>query len=74
MPLFAREGEVALRPCESCGQPTTTRFCAFCRAKAQILGLPLGARGPLEEMDDREVAAALADEVLPTEMFDGAGT
>lgn len=74
MPLFAREAEgVSLRPCESCGQQTTGRFCAFCRAKAQILGLSLGAAGPLQEMDDRDVAAALADEVLPAEIYDGAG-
>ena len=30
------------RACERCGQPTTGRFCAFCRARAQILGERLG--------------------------------
>ena len=39
-----------LTTCEACGQPTTGRFCAFCRAQAQILGdrlgaAPAGARG-----------------------------
>ena len=44
-------------PCERCGQPTTGRFCAFCRARAQILGR--AARTPTAEADDREVAAEL---------------
>ena len=73
MPLFAREGHAELRRCRSCGQQTTRRFCAFCRAKAQILGRRLDPSEPIEEMDDREVAEALADEVLPAEMYPGAG-
>src|SRR5436305_5154124 len=32
-----------LTGCERCGQPTTGRFCAFCRARAQVLGERLGA-------------------------------
>ena len=43
------------RPCERCGQPTTGRFCAFCRARAQILGERLGspAIGPTEDRTSR---------------------
>jgi len=37
-PLFASENAAELQPCERCGQPTTGRFCAFCRAQAQVLG------------------------------------
>src|SRR4029077_3374489 len=44
--LFATQDDVELVACERCGQPTTGRFCAFCRAQAQILGERLpGARG-----------------------------
>jgi uncharacterized protein (TIGR00269 family) len=35
---------VRLSPCEACGQPTTGRFCAFCRARAQVLGRRLDVR------------------------------
>ena len=68
-PLFATRDEAHLPACERCGQPTTARFCAFCRARAQILGERL--RGA-DEPSDREVAAELADEVLPTEIYDPA--
>jgi uncharacterized protein (TIGR00269 family) len=64
MPLFATTDDAELRPCERCGQPTTGRFCAFCRARAQVLGERLGV--PPEE---REVVRELADEVLPVEIF-----
>lgn len=74
IPLFAQEDRAELYPCESCDQQTTGRFCAFCRAKAQILGRRLEAAEPVEELDDREVAEALADEVLPAEIFGGAAT
>ena len=63
-PLFAAEDDVMLRACERCAQPTTGRFCAFCRARAQVLGERLG--GPPE---DREVSRELADEVLPAEIY-----
>ena len=68
MPLFRSEDRVELRPCEECGQPTTARFCAFCRARAQILGERLGGAEPT----DREVAQQLADEVLPVEIYEDA--
>ena len=42
-PLFRAADEAELSACERCGQPTTGRFCAFCRARAQILGERLGA-------------------------------
>jgi uncharacterized protein (TIGR00269 family) len=69
MPLFRSEDRADLHPCGSCGQPTTGRFCAFCRARAQILGERLGT-GP--EPSDRAVAEELADEVLPVEIYDRA--
>jgi tRNA-5-methyluridine54 2-sulfurtransferase len=70
MPLFRSEDRAELHPCEECGQPTPGRFCAFCRARAQILGQRLGGE---PEPTDREVAEELADEVLPVEIYDRAG-
>jgi tRNA-5-methyluridine54 2-sulfurtransferase len=63
--LFAgldREAD-RLAPCERCGQPTTGRYCAFCRARAQVLGEWLGP--PPAELLARE----LAEEVLPVEVY-----
>lgn len=37
-PLFEAQDRAQLSPCERCAQPTTGRFCAFCRARAQIMG------------------------------------
>ncbi|MGH2629428.1 MAG: ATP-binding protein [Actinomycetota bacterium] len=68
--LFAREDDADLRGCESCGQPTTGRYCAFCRARAQVLGRRLGTEA-IAPADDREVAEALSDEVLPAEIYGG---
>lgn len=65
-PLFRSEDDAALAACERCGQTTTGRFCAFCRARAQILGVRLG-----EPADDGDVAAELSDEVLPVEIYGG---
>ncbi|MBI4260947.1 MAG: adenine nucleotide alpha hydrolase family protein [Actinobacteria bacterium] len=72
-PLF-RDGDgppVELTPCERCGQPTTARFCAFCRARAQVLGERLGPaeRDPGTE---RQTAEEMSSEVLPAELY-GAG-
>jgi uncharacterized protein (TIGR00269 family) len=39
------QGIDELATCERCGQPTTGRFCAFCRARAQILGEALARSG-----------------------------
>ncbi len=66
-PLFERQDAAELTPCERCGQPTTGRFCAFCRARAQVLGERL--EGPPERSTDREVAAGVSEEVLPVEIF-----
>jgi uncharacterized protein (TIGR00269 family) len=67
-PLFRASDDAELAACERCGQPTTARFCAFCRARAQVLGERLAP--PATE---REVARELADEVLPVEIY-GAAT
>jgi uncharacterized protein (TIGR00269 family) len=64
--LFAAQGDAELRPCEACGQPTTGRFCAFCRARAQIVGERLA-----ESPADLDVAREGADEVLPVEIYGG---
>jgi tRNA-5-methyluridine54 2-sulfurtransferase len=66
-PLFRAGEPVELSACEECGQPTTGRFCAFCRARAQILGRKLGEAPRV----DRETAAELSEEVLPVEMYGG---
>jgi tRNA-5-methyluridine54 2-sulfurtransferase len=63
-PLFEAQDATRLSPCETCRQPTTGRFCAFCRARAQVLGQRLD-RGPTE----REVVVEAADEVLPAEIY-----
>jgi uncharacterized protein (TIGR00269 family) len=66
-PLFRTADVAELAACEQCGQPTTGRFCAFCRARAQILGERLDP-----PMDDREFASELSDEVMPAEIYGGA--
>jgi tRNA-5-methyluridine54 2-sulfurtransferase len=68
-PVFAGSDPVDLRGCASCGQPTTGRYCAFCRARAQVLGRRL-QEGAL--LQDREVAKASAQEVMPVEIYGGA--
>jgi uncharacterized protein (TIGR00269 family) len=62
--LFGAEDRATLLPCGSCGQPPTGRVCAFCRARAQILGRRLGPA-----VTDREVAAETSNEVLPAEIY-----
>jgi uncharacterized protein (TIGR00269 family) len=68
MPIFrtARE-DVALTACARCGQPTTGTYCAFCRARAQILGERLTPPTPAD--DPQDLANELSDEVLPAEIF-----
>ena len=63
-PLFAEQDAVELAACERCGQPTTGRFCAFCRAQAQILGTRVD-----EPAGHDELVRNLADEVLPVEIY-----
>ncbi|MGZ5295465.1 MAG: ATP-binding protein [Actinomycetota bacterium] len=65
-PLFRTADDAELSACERCGQPTTGRFCAFCRARAQILGERLDP-----PMEDREIVIELADEVMPAEIYGG---
>jgi tRNA-5-methyluridine54 2-sulfurtransferase len=67
-PLFAASDDAELGSCEFCGQPTTGRFCAFCRARAQILGRRLGP----PDGGDRDLVRELSDEVLPVEIYGGA--
>jgi uncharacterized protein (TIGR00269 family) len=75
-PLFATQDDAELHACERCAQPTTGRFCAFCRARAQILGERLDA-GTGEEgqaLTERELAASLSEEVMPAEVYGSAAT
>jgi uncharacterized protein (TIGR00269 family) len=65
-PLFRAEDMAEIGPCARCDQPTTGRFCAFCRARAQILG------ERLEPPPELQVAQELSDEVLPVEMYGAA--
>ena len=65
--LFASEDVAELTTCERCNQPTTGRFCAFCRARAQVLGERLSP-----PPEGRELATELSDEVLPAEIYDRA--
>jgi tRNA-5-methyluridine54 2-sulfurtransferase len=68
MPIFrTAEDRVELVACANCGQATTTTFCAFCRARAQILGERLVP--PPAPDTPRELARELADEVLPEELY-----
>jgi uncharacterized protein (TIGR00269 family) len=60
-PLDIRADRLA--PCQRCGQPTTGRFCAFCRARAQVLGERLAPP------NDGQVARELSEEVLPAEVY-----
>jgi uncharacterized protein (TIGR00269 family) len=62
--LFRHEADAELSRCERCGQPTTGRFCAFCRARAQILGERLAGSGT-----DAQVSRELSEEVLPAELY-----
>ncbi len=75
MPLFVHADEAKLEPCARCGQPTTGRFCAFCRARAQILGKRLeagsAARAPAEDAPDGPSTDEFSDEVLPVEIYGG---
>jgi tRNA-5-methyluridine54 2-sulfurtransferase len=68
MPIF-RSGQerVTLVACANCGEPTTGTFCAFCRARAQILGERLQPPPPPERPE--ELASQLAEEVLPEELY-----
>jgi len=70
-PIFRSVGDRPdLRPCGNCGQPTTGAFCAFCRARAQILGERLPPAGRTStQADDRQVSEELAEEVLPAELY-----
>ena len=69
--LFDGQDAPSLSACERCGQPTTGRFCAFCRARAQVVGerLAPAAAGPDDDGSAREregqIVRELSDEVIP---------
>jgi uncharacterized protein (TIGR00269 family) len=70
-PLF-REGAAhpELMPCERCGQPTTGRYCAFCRARAQVLGERLSSTSADEDaLPAEQLSAELSSEVLPADVY-----
>jgi tRNA-5-methyluridine54 2-sulfurtransferase len=68
MPIFrTADRRVTLVACGNCGEPTTGAFCAFCRARAQILGERLVPSPPAEAPE--ELARELSDEVLPEELY-----
>jgi uncharacterized protein (TIGR00269 family) len=68
MPIFRTAAqEVTLTACARCDQPTTGTFCAFCRARAQILGERLTPSPPPD--DPRELSRELSEEVLPGEIY-----
>jgi len=67
-PLFAEADDAVLVACESCEAPTTGRFCAFCRARAQVLGERLGGHSAVP-LDARTTAEGLSEEVLPVEIY-----
>jgi tRNA-5-methyluridine54 2-sulfurtransferase len=67
MPIFRRaHDDVTLTACGRCGQPTTGSYCAFCRARAQILGERLLPSPP---EDPGALAGELSEEVLPEEIY-----
>jgi uncharacterized protein (TIGR00269 family) len=65
LPLFEGQDRADVVACTRCGQPTTGTICAFCRARAQILGRKL------PPAPDEQVVRELSDEVLPAELFAG---
>ena len=68
MPIFRTAHEDAtLTACARCGQPTTGTYCAFCRARAQILEERLTPVPPPD--DPLELASELSEEVLPEEIY-----
>lgn len=71
MPLFRQADTAELRACERCEQPTTARFCAFCRSRAQVLGERLGE--PVGAGPDHEVAGELSGAVPHADTYGGAG-
>jgi uncharacterized protein (TIGR00269 family) len=60
---------VDLSGCERCGQPTTGRFCAFCRARAQVLGERLEPSTNDRGTPSDQVAAELGGEAMPVELY-----
>ena len=65
--LFRDDAAGSLTPCRRCGQPTTGHYCAFCRARAQVLGERLAPPA------DDQVARELSDEVLPADVYTRTG-
>jgi uncharacterized protein (TIGR00269 family) len=70
-PLFQAEDPAELNPCSQCGQPTTGRFCAFCRARAQVLGERLAP--PETGSDPHQTVRELSPEAMPVELYEPSG-
>jgi uncharacterized protein (TIGR00269 family) len=66
--LFRAEDDPSLVGCERCGQPTTGRFCAFCRAVAQVTGRRLDVVASPEALQ-RQVSIEISEEVMPSEIY-----
>lgn len=58
-----------LSPCQRCGQPTTGRYCAFCRARAQVVGERLASAVGAGPPPPAQVAAEVSSEVLPADVY-----
>jgi hypothetical protein len=71
-PLFAAQDDATLTSCLRCGEPTTGRFCAFCRARAQILGERLDERAASQTPSDADLVRDLSNEVMPVEIYESA--
>jgi uncharacterized protein (TIGR00269 family) len=67
--LFRAGNEPDLTACERCGQPTTGRFCAFCRARAQVLGERLWPAGAEPAGRPEDEVGELASEAMPAEIY-----
>jgi uncharacterized protein (TIGR00269 family) len=61
--------EPELSQCHRCGQPTTGRYCAFCRARAQVVGERLASAPGAGAPPAEQVAAEVSSEVLPADVY-----
>ena len=71
-PLFAAQDDATPTACLRCGEPTTGRFCAFCRARAQIRGERLDEHIASQTSPDAELVRELSNEVMPVAIYSSA--